>query len=585
MNIEDCKPCLLFDGAMGTYYFSKNPTAAYPCEEANLADPQAIADIHAAYIRAGAQAIKTNTFGANTTALNCGFDHVQAVIRAGYALACSAAKKPGARVFADIGPMPAEGAEDELLRIADVFTEAGADAFLLETFGETETVLALSRHIKEKNKHAFILAQFAVMPDGYTRQGVPFTRIAAEMEAADAVDAYGLNCVSGPRHTQENLQKLKAAKKPLSAMPNAGYPQLVGERTFYQSNAAYFASVMAEIRKSGVMILGGCCGTTPEHIAAVKKALSECTEGEAPPKDEKAACKLPKAYNGFYEKLQSGKPVIAVELDPPLDADVSKLMAGARAVKDAGADIITLADNPLARARADSAIMAAKILRECGIETLPHLACRDRNLNAIKAALLALHIEGVRNVLAVTGDPVPEAERTDIKSVFNMNAKLLAAFIAELNQTVFAGDAFAVGAALNINAHKVDLELKRAKEKQAAGVSYFLTQPVFSDAAALALQQAKEGLSAKILAGIMPLVSYRNACFMNNEVSGITIGEDILSAFEHKEKDKAERLGIRLAVDTAKKIAGSADGYYLITPLSRVHVICEIIQKIRSEIF
>ena len=400
-------------------------------------------------------------------------------------------------------------------------------------------------------------------------------------ESAD-IDAYGLNCISGPKHIYENLTNADKADKPISAMPNAGYPSIAGERTFYNFNASYFASVMADLYSAGVTILGGCCGTTPEHIAATKKVLDRAgAPSKDIPEEKEPARKVSKAANSFKDKLLNGQKVIAVELDPPFSADASKIIAGALAYKEAGADIITIADNPLARARADSAIIAAKLRRECGIEMLPHITCRDRNLNAIKAMLLGMHIEGIRSVLTVTGDPVPEGERSDIKGVFNMNSKMLAAYIEELNQTVFEGDGFFTGGAFNVNANKPELELKRAQDKIQSGVQYFLTQPVFSQHAMQAFLNAKAKLNARMLVGIMPLVSYKNACFLNNEVSGITIDDETIAEFEGRTAEESAKLGIEIALETVKKAAHMADGIYIITPVYRVDVICELIKQIR----
>ncbi len=577
---------LLFDGAMGTYFASISDNTILKCEAANVKAPRTVERIHNEYILAGARAIKTNTFSANTISLNMDFASVKEVIRSGYEIAAETAKGKNVLVFADIGPMPEaeeKEADYEYKRIIDVFLECGASCFLFETFGEYGQVLDCARYIKDIDKSIFILSQYAVSPDGYTRKGISMGEIFKNMEDSGYIDAYGLNCISGPKHIYENLKISGVKKKPLSAMPNAGYPSLVGERTVYNYNAGYFASVMADIYKLGVKILGGCCGTTPEHIALTKKALDEsglAKEEERQP--SKTVYIIKKAYNGFRQKLIEGRKAIAVELEPPFNADISKTISGTEELKKAGADIITIADNPLARARADSAIVSARIKRECAIDTLPHITCRDRNLNAIKSALLGLHIEGVRNILAVTGDPVPDAQRNDIKSIYNLNSKMLIGYIRDLNETVFKDDAFFIGAALNVNANKPDLEIKRAQDKIEKGAEFFLTQPVFSPEAIEALTKAKSMLKTRILAGIMPLVSYKNAVFIKNEIPDIPISDNIIAAFEGRSKEDAEKLGVKMALDTIAKISDYTDGYYIITPLNRIKAVSAIIKEIRS---
>jgi methionine synthase I (cobalamin-dependent)/5,10-methylenetetrahydrofolate reductase len=579
------RPCLLFDGAMGTYYAALNNTNVLKCELANIENPDTIAGIHAAYIAAGAEAIKTNTFAANTHALGVPFRTVEKAVRAGCRIAAHAAKKTGAFVFADFGPMPEGEAEEQIeeyRKLIDVFLDCGASAFLFETFSEYDTVLSCAAYVKERRKDSFILAQYAVSPDGYTRKGIPVQQIFHAMEQNADIDAYGLNCISGPKHIYENLKKLPLTGKPVSAMPNAGYPSVVGERTVYNFNAAYFASVLADIRSLGVKFLGGCCGTTPEHIARTRAVLGSGQAGRDPEaRAARPAAFAEKAYNGFRQSLEEGRKVIAVELDPPLDTNISGMLEGSRAVREAGADIVTIADNPLARARADSALIAAKVKRECGIDTLPHIACRDRNLNALKSVVLGLHIESIRNVLAVTGDPVPEPDRSDVKAVYNFSSKMLAAYIEDLNRTAFAEDTMYIGAALNVNANRPELELKRAQEKVQNGVGFFLTQPLFSKRSVDVLKEAKSVLGAKILAGIMPLVSYRNACFVSNEVPGIEIGEETIRLFEGKTREEAEELGVAIAMQMAEEAAPYADGFYLITPLNRIEVIRKIVENIR----
>lgn len=292
----------------------------------------------------------------------------------------------------------------------------------------------------------------------------------------------------------------------------------------------------------------------------------------------------PSAPNRFWEKLSSGCKVIAAEADPPMDIAVSPMLEGVARLRDAGADIITVADSPLARPRADGVMMSALIARRCVVEVMPHLACRDRNLNAMKALLLSAHIEGIRNVLAITGDPIAEADRNDVKGVFNFHSRMLAGYIGGLNGTVFHGDGMLVGAALNVNATNLESELKRAQRKAQEGVDFFLTQPIYSSQAEEAFLEAAARLDRPILAGLMPLVSHRNALFIANEVPGIRIPEGVVEQFRGLKRTEAERLGIELALATARRLATAAQGYFVITPLGRYGVSGELILRIRREL-
>lgn len=575
---------LLFDGAMGTYYAELCDTASARCELANLHNPAMVLRIHREYIEAGAGAIRTNTFGANTALLECGFTAVRQVLEAGWRLAAEAAGGSAVRVFADIGPIPGagEGEAAQLDAIADVFLACGANDFVFETFGAVDSVLAAAAHIKGKCPGAFVLAQFAVSPDGYTRQGVSGQEIKRVMEQTRAIDAWGFNCISGPSYLLDYMGGLSPFSKAMAAMPNAGYPALSGGRTVYSNSAAYFAGKMQGFREMGVAILGGCCGTTPRHIAAAAARL-RC--GRAAPqarhggghRQETAGI----AENPFWHRLRQGGKVIAAEVDPPADASAARLLEGAARLVAAGADAITVADNPLARVRADSSMTASLIGRRCGCAVVPHIACRDRNLNAIKSLLIGLHIEGVRNVLVVTGDPIAQADRGEVKGVYNSNSAVLAGYVQSLNGDLFAGDPFFVGAALNVNAPNFDAELSRAERKAARGVGFFLTQPVFSAGAARALRRAKESLGARLLAGILPLASHRNALFLANEVPGMHIPESTVALFNGLDRRAGEALGLELARETVGETEPWADGHYIITPLGRYHMTEGLIRAIR----
>lgn len=580
---------LLFDGGMGTYYKTK---PGQECEQANLTDPEGILAVHRAYLAAGADAIKTNTFSLPrlAAAQQPGWEQLA---DAGWQLAAKAAGETGAAVFADLGPAPDTEnlpAAQVYLAVAKRFALLGARNFLFETLSTEDGVLEAIRALKQTVPEAFVLVSFAVLPDGYTREGRYCAELVRRMAQSGVVDAVGLNCVSAPGAMRALVQQLGDAGLPLSVMPNAGYPVVARAQVRYQGKPEYFARELSRLAAEGVRILGGCCGTKPQHIAALRTALDALPETlPAAPAAKPAAAAKPavETDDTFLRKLRAGQRVIAVELDSPKDADLTAYLEDARRLQAAGADLLTVADCPIARARMDSSLVACRVHRELGMNVLPHMTCRDRNLNATKALLLGLYAEGVREVLAITGDPIPTAERDEVKNVYQFNSRKLAQYIISL-----AGEGrempspITVFGALNLNARNFEVELRRAAEKLENGMSGFLTQPVLSAQAVENLKKAREALGerAKILAGILPVVSQRNAIFMENEVNGIHVDEAIIQKFEGLDRAAGEELGLEVSVQAAKAAAPYADGFYLMTPFNRVALMERLIARLRTEV-
>lgn len=577
---------LLFDGAMGTYYAHRHPHGEARCERANLTAPEDIAAIHRAYIEAGSAAIKTNTFGVNRAAFP--EDEAAALLRAGFAIAAGAAGE--AFVFADIGPaeLPDEAAcAAEYRWLAERFLALGAKHFLFETNGTDAGLHDAAAFIKKAEPEAFILVSFAAQPDGFTRAGLRAKELIRRAVSCADIDAVGLNCVSGARHMVELAAELgDMGGKCFSAMPNAGYPTVRGSRTYYDGDPAYFAMQLAALRDRGARILGGCCGTEPAHIAAARAELSKGAAGAplypAQTADPKTA--LPdEPENRFWQALcdPAVKP-FAVELDSPANADVTRFMDGARELQAAGASIITIADCPIARARMDSSLMACKLRRELGMDALPHMTCRDRNLNATQALLLGLSAEGIRNVLIVTGDPIPSASRDEVKSVYNFNSRKLIKYVDGLNESMLSAP-FHIFGALNVNVRNFRMQLSLAQQKEENGCVGFLTQPVLTEQALENLILARKTLKGKILGGIIPVVSQKNALFMNSEIAGITVSEKIVAAYEGADRERGEALAVDISAAVAKAIAPYVDGYYLMTPFGRTRLMARIMDRIREE--
>jgi methionine synthase I (cobalamin-dependent)/5,10-methylenetetrahydrofolate reductase len=586
---------LITDGAMGTYYAELTGDATGFSELATIQRPELIKQIHQEYIAAGAQLIRTNTFSTNPVTLNLEPPAIAALIRQSYALARAAADETNTYIAANIGPLPepltvAESNPEQFPAgyqlIADTFIACGATIFNFETCSSLDYLPEITAYIKAKQPRAFIIAQFAITPDGFTRKGLSAERIINRVGAIKTINAAGFNCGVGPTHLYRTLQKLNLDGLTLAVLPNAGYPEVVNERTIYTHNPEYFAERIWAIQKLGAKIIGGCCGTTPAHIRAIANQLRNhhprpliTVRPTITPIAETTP--LP---NRFSAKLRQGKFVVAAELDPPFDAAVAKTMDRAGVYQKAGVDLITVADSPLAKARADAVLIAAKISRELGIETLPHLCCRDKNLNALKSTILAAHIEGIRNLLAVTGDPLPHAVKNEIKSVFNLNSIELIELITALNAEIFVGDPLTIGGALNLNAFNKEAELQRMRKKADKGATFFLTQPIFNESVIEFLPQLEQLTGVKILGGILPIVNYHNALFLKNEVPGMALGAELIARFDPAmDRATAEAVGIELAVEIGTKIRPFVAGFYFMTPFNRAGMVVEIIKRLQLD--
>jgi len=576
---------LLLDGAMGTYISMKDRTFRNLPEEATLNKPDLVREIHLEYLKAGAMAITTNTFGANRMNFPNAADQI---IDEGFKIATEAAKTTGAFVFADIGPVDVSDPElpdsesaavEEYVHIAQRFLNNGCENFIFETHSNTEGILEAARFIKAQNKDAFVITSFAVLPDGFTRDGVFASQLAETVRDCAEIDAFGLNCIQDAVHMKELASTLDIGNKILCLRPNAGYPTVLGHRVFYEGDPVFYAQSVVDMTGMGARIIGGCCGTTPTHIQKIRELLPNITT-KTGRKSHLQEVATDSVVSHFWEKLSRGEKPVAVELDPPENASLDKFMQGAQRLKDAGVDILTIADCPIARARMDSSLLACKVKRELEMDVLPHMTCRDRNLNATKALLLGLYAENVRNVLLVTGDPIPTAERDEVKSVYQFNSRKLSAFVTELGkQSLPSG--FHIFGALNINARNFDVQLKLAKDKIRNGMVGLLTQPVLSENAIKNLQRAKKDLDAYILGGLIPIVSERNARFMHSEVNGIYVDSSIIKAYQGLDREQSEDLAVKITCDFAKRIKDFVDGYYIITPFNRTSLVSRILSNLK----
>ena len=577
---------LLMDGSMGSYLSTITGQSSQDCELAVLEQRDIVKDIHQQYLEAGSQAILTNTYNANRVFCHGNDTLVHQLIHEAVAVAREAAEGYDAEIFGDIGPI--KGLENgqtgkEYSFVARQFIDAGIRHFVFETNSSAEGIPEAMQYIRENTEDAFIIVMFAVQADGYSLEGYYYRDLIRKITDTGLADAVGLNCISGAREMRNLFDQMEHEEILYSFMPSAGSPIVVDNRVVYESDPQFFGRKMAELAANGARILGGCFGTTPEHIRQVARFLAAGTSSVPRPgrTREKVSSGTAKK-SAFWEKLQSGEKVIAVELDPPMDADLTKFVQGAYDLKESGADVITIADCPVGRVRMDSSLLACKLEREVGVEALPHLTCRDRNINATKALLLGLYAEGIKNILLVTGDPVPSAERDEVKAVYQFNSRKLAAFVASLGETILP-EPFHMFGALNVNARNFDIQLQLAQEKERIGMTGFLTQPLLSPRAVENLKRARDGLNGYILAGLFPPVSARNARFMDSEVNGIRVSPEIIEQYEDLDREESERLAVSLMTQFAREAEPYVNGYYLMTPFSRTALIQRIIGSIREE--
>lgn len=583
---------IVADGAFGTYYQQLAEEHTGIPEEANLTNKELVKRIHKEYIRSGAKFLRTNSFAANTVSLKKDISYVKTVVAASYKNAVEAVRESGEEVYiaADIGPIPQMPFEDEAevekeyQEVIDTFLACGAEIFCFETFSDSRYIKILAEYIKKKCDNAFIVAQFSLNKYGYTKMGIRAERILNEISQEDSIDAVGFNCGIGSAHLYEILKKTKmATNKFITAMPNSGYPELLQDRAVYSGNSEYFADNLVKISELGLNILGGCCGTTPSYIEKVSQKIdyknSRAIVNDDVEKMEERK-EISVSGNKFYQLMESGKKVITVELDPPYDANAQKIMDCAHLLKAVGVDMITFADSPMGKARADSIMMGIKVSGEVGIPVMPHIACRDKNVIAMRAGILGAYLNGIRNFLFVTGDPVPAENRSDVSGVFDFNSIKLMQYVSEMNTEHFQEEPLVFGGALNYNRPNLDMEIKRMEKKIAAGAKYFLTQPIFCKEDIERIRVVKEKTNTKILCGIMPLISYRNASFIKNEILGIHVPDEILARFNPEmTREEGEAAGVEIAREVMQELEPVADGYYFMLPFNRVHLVEQILKR------
>lgn len=603
MNFRDelQKRILIGDGAMGTLLYSNGIDNCY--EELNITHPDRIETIHSAYLEAGADILQSNTYGANYYKLKrYGLEEeVSTINRKGIAIARKAANGK-AFVFGTIGASRSFRKSDlDLDEIKRCFREQlysqlieNPDGLILETYydlEELEMVLKIARNETELP----IIANVSLHETSYLQEGIHLNEALLRLEALGA-DAVGVNCHLGPHHMIRSLEEVPLPKKAfLSVYPNASsLPEYVDGRFIYEAVPDYFGYSAVNLRNQGARIIGGCCGTTPNHIAAVKKALGNI----APIKEKKiikrkvevieAAVKETK--KGLYEKAKLERTIL-VELDPPKKLGIKEFMKGAKALHKAGVDSITLADNSLASPRISNVALGTILKKEIGSEPLMHITCRDRNMIGLQSHLMGLQTLGLNEVLVVTGDPSKIGDFPGATSVYDLSSFDLISLVKQFNEGLsYSGQSlgqrtnFKIAAAFNPNIRHMHKAVERMEKKIACGAQSFLTQPVFSTSQIEDVYEATKHLDTPIFMGIMPLTSTRNAEFIHNEVPGIKLPDTVRKAMASAGNDpiKARAEGIAIAKELVDAAAERFKGIYLITPFLRFELTEELSKYIRE---
>ncbi len=580
---------IITDGSFGTFYSSNFQSYDMP-EMANTAHPERVLHIHGSYIRAGAKLIRTNTFASNTALLAEDLDVVRSNIKSAIHLAKRAVQDSKEDIFiaGDIGPIPgigklsAKDTTEEYYELGKIFVSEGLKILTFETFPDMVYVLPAIKKLKEEAPDLFIMMQFRLDQFGYSNSGMNGNKLLKEALAVPEIDAVGFNCGVGPGHMQKLLQKMVLPSgKYYIALPNSGYPKRSRGTLQYSNTPKYFASKVADLADYGIDIVGGCCGTNPSYIKELTKSVSLTpSKKETSITDLQDSHTLAKKTGFFYNEngTLKDKKLIAVELAPPTSANDEKLLEAAHMLEASGVDVLTFPDSPSGRTRVDSVLMASKVKLATGMTVMPHICCRDKNAIAMRSLLLGAHINNIHNLLIVTGDPIPSADRQTVKSVFNFDSVGLMHITQDMNETEFPDAPMCYGGAINQGRLRIESEIRRVRRKMEAGAEFFLTQPVFCKEEAEKLRQVKEATGARILCGIMPLISRRNALFMKNEISGIYIPDEVADRYPEKgTKEEGEAIGISIAKEVMEYTKDFVDGYYFSFPFNRVHMLSQIL--------
>ena len=619
---------VVFDGAMGTMLYAKGVFINQCYDELNLKAPDLVRDVHAAYARAGAEVLETNTFGANRVKL------------AQYGLEAQAGElnRAAARIARDVagedhlvagavgplgvriepyGPTSVDEAFAAFKEQMEALAGGDVDCFLLETFGDLAEIAQAVRAARAVDASIPVIAQMTIGVDGRTSYGASPEDLARTLDKL-GVDVIGLNCSVGPQAILEAIEKMAGAtRRKLSAQPNAGMPRDVGGRSMYMASPEYMASYARHLIHAGAKIVGGCCGTTPEHIRAIVNGVRPLApkvsgignreSGIAGHRDAsipesrfpipgsrpKGVDPVPLAERShFGAKLARGEMVTSVEIVPPRGVDASKMLADVAALKHAGVDAVNVPDGPRAQSRMGAVMTSLLIEQQVGVETVTHYCCRDRNLLGMLSDLLGASAMGLRNMLFITGDPPKMGPYPDATAVFDIDSIGLTNLVANLNRGLDPGGnpigaptRYVIGVGVNPAAVDPAVELKRFEYKVEAGAEYAITQPVFDVAQLERFLGEIDHVRIPIIAGIWPLVSVRNAEFLANEVPGVVVPESVITRMRRaneKSKEHAVAEGIAIAREMLGCVRSAVQGVQVSAPFGKVELALEVFRDSSS---
>ena len=610
-QLLDPNRIVVFDGAMGTMLYSKGVFINQCYDELNVRAPDLVRDIHKAYVNAGAEVLETNSFGANRIKLaQHGLQTQMAELNRAAARIAREAAEDRALVAGAIGPLgiriepygptSVDEACDAFREQIEALVAGGVDCIILETFADLHEIEQALRAARLAAPKLPVIAQMTIGVDGRTAFGATPEDVAKTLDEWGA-DVIGLNCSVGPQTILECIERMAPlTRRKLSAQPNAGMPRDVGGRSMYMASAEYMATYAHHLVQAGAKIVGGCCGTTPDHIHAIVEGIrplaprlasrgASATAGSAVAEHATSASveAVPFAQRSRWAaKIARGQFVSSVEIVPPRGVDASRMLSDTAKLKTAGVDAVNVPDGPRAQSRMGALLTSVLIEQQIGIETVTHYACRDRNLLGMLSDLLGAAAVGLRNMLLITGDPPKMGPYPDATAVFDVDAIGLTNLVNRLNHGLDPGGnpigqptRFAIGVGVNPVAIDLAHEIRRFEWKVEAGAEYAITQPVFDVVQLERFLDRVQHVRIPVIAGIWPLVSARNAEFLANEVPGVSVPNEIIERMRRaneKSKEHAVAEGIAIAREMFDHVRGSVQGVQVSAPFGKVELALQV---------
>ena len=594
---------VLGDGATGTMFYQYGVFINSCFEQLNISNPKLVKRVHDSYVRAGVDFIETNTFGANEYKLaKYGLaEQFEKINIAGVEIARESAAED-TMVAGAMGPLGEENltqsqTKEAFLNQAKILIEAGVDFIILETFSNTKEIMSAIKAIGEISDLP-IVAQMTSGENNKTASGEKIEDAIKQISAEKNVVAAGLNCSLGPAQMLKTIELIgDAANKPIAVQPNIGPPRWLEDRMLYMCTPEYMAEYAKRFFEKGVKIIGGCCGTTPEHIKEIVRTVRSLDKAAMPKTTaikktvSEVACEqmVPLAKKSrFGAKLAKGEKVTTIEITPPCGVDLSKVLEKAKLCDKYGIDAINIPDGPRASLRLSPMITAIKIAEYTNVEPILHCCCRDRNLIGMQSDMLGAAAAGLNNVLIITGDPPKLGDYPDATGVFDLDSVAMTEVVKNLNCGMDIGGnnfsptaAICIGVGANPVAADLPREIKRFRQKVAAGAEFAITQPVFDADTLFEFIESIEAFKIPVIAGIWPLISFRNAEFMANEVPGVVVPESVLERMSKTKTGKeAKMMGIQIAKEMLDKISDVVAGFAVSAPLGNVKIALAALGKI-----